>query len=122
MKKRGKKKREGGAVTTKAEAPTAPAVKIAEYSGPMPPEIVRQEAEEELDKNFLGPYIESMHVLREKGWSYREIAEWLSERGIEVDHNSVYRAYREWAERRGMDNQAAQADDYRSEMEEQEGR
>jgi transposase-like protein len=32
-------------------------------------------------------------MLREKGFSYREIAEWLSDRGVEVDHNAVYRVY-----------------------------
>ena len=32
-------------------------------------------------------------TLRGKGFSYRDIAEWLSERGIDLDHNAVYRLY-----------------------------
>lgn len=35
-------------------------------------------------------------MLREKGFSYREIADWLSDRGVEVDHNAVYRIYTNW--------------------------
>lgn len=109
-------------MTTKVEGPSTPQVNVYEPSRPIPPEIARQEAEEELDRNFLKQYIETMHVLREKGFSYREIAEWLTERGILIDHNAVYRAYRSWAETRGMSEQDAKEDDYRSSQEEEEGR
>jgi transposase-like protein len=32
-------------------------------------------------------------LLRDKGFSYREIAQWLSEHGVHADHNAVYRVY-----------------------------
>jgi hypothetical protein len=37
---------------------------------------------------------DSIQTLREKGFSYREIADWVSQRGVDVDHNAVYRVYR----------------------------
>lgn len=42
----------------------------------------------------LEDYHEVIRVLREeKGFSLREIASWLQERGLQVDHNSVWRTY-----------------------------
>ena len=58
-----------------------------------PPEALFREAEEEPDVRTLSAYVDSMRVLRNKGFSYREIADWLSERGVDVDHNAVYRVY-----------------------------
>jgi hypothetical protein len=59
---------------------------------PDPVALFRQ-AEEEPDIQTLSAYLDSIQMLREKGFSYREIAEWLSDRGVEVDHNAVYRVY-----------------------------
>jgi hypothetical protein len=122
MKKRAKKKQEASPVTIKGEVPTSPAVNNYEPSNPIPPEIAFQEAEQELDRDFFRGYLSTINVLRQKGFSYREIAEWLTERGVEVDHNVVYRAYRSWAEAQGMTEQDANEDDYRSSLEEKEGR
>ena len=108
-------------MNTKAEVAPAPAVNVIRSSGPMPPEIAFREAEAELDRNFLMEYVDSMHVLREKGYSYREIAAWLAERGVDVDHNEVYRVYRSWVEGQGM-GQVLQEDDARDAQEEAEGR
>ena len=58
-----------------------------------PPEFLFREAEQEPDLETLSAYVDSIEVLRNKGFSYREIAHWLSERGVEVDHNAVYRVY-----------------------------
>jgi len=59
-----------------------------------PPEVVLQEAMAEPDRRLLEEYAEAIRVLREgKRFSFREIAEWLQEYGIECDHNSVYREY-----------------------------
>jgi hypothetical protein len=57
------------------------------------PEYLFREAEQEPDFRALSAYVDSIRMLRDKGFSYREIADWLSERGLEVDHNAVYRAY-----------------------------
>jgi hypothetical protein len=58
-----------------------------------PPDVLFREAEQEPDFLALSAYVDSIHVLREKGFSYREIADWLSKRGIDADHNAVYRVY-----------------------------
>lgn len=59
---------------------------------PFPSDLLR-EAEMEPDYQDLSTYFEVMLTLRRKGFSFREIAEWLSERGVEADHNAVYRVY-----------------------------
>jgi len=51
------------------------------------------EAEQEPDLNRLEKYIRVINMLRKKGFSFREIAEWLSERDVETDYNAVYRVY-----------------------------
>ena len=58
-----------------------------------PPEFLLREAEQEPDFRTLSAYVDSIQTLRDKGFSYREIAHWLSERGVDVDHNAVYRVY-----------------------------
>lgn len=58
-----------------------------------PPEFLFREAEQEPDLQTLSAYVDSIRVLRDKGFSYREIAHWLSEHGVDVDHNAVYRVY-----------------------------
>lgn len=58
-----------------------------------PPDVLFREAEQEADVLALSAYVDSIHLLREKGFSYREIADWLSKRGIDADHNAVYRVY-----------------------------
>jgi transposase-like protein len=51
-------------------------------------------AEREPDRRPLVEYSDVICVLRdEKKFTFREIAEWLRERGVEADHNAVYRAY-----------------------------
>jgi hypothetical protein len=58
-----------------------------------PPEYLFREAEQEPDFRTLSAYVDSIRVLRDKGFSYRDIAHWFSERGVNVDHNAVYRVY-----------------------------
>ena len=58
-----------------------------------PPELLFRQAEQEPDFRALSAYVDSIHMLRDKGFSYREIANWLSDRGVDVDHNAVYRVY-----------------------------
>ena len=61
--------------------------------GPPPPEILLHEAEQEGDQAVLRQYAQVIHVLRGKHFSYREIADWLNERGVKTDRNEVYRIY-----------------------------
>lgn len=67
-------------------------MEMAERVAP-PPEDVEHMADEEPNRRFLRDYIGAIRKLRDKGFSFREIAEWLSKLGIPADHNSVYRVY-----------------------------
>jgi hypothetical protein len=58
------------------------------------PQQLRAEAEKEPNRRGLADYSEAIRVLKEdKGFSYREIAAWLQQRGLNIDHNAVWRAY-----------------------------
>lgn len=58
------------------------------------PEQLRAEAEKEAPRRGLQNYVEAIRLLKEeKAFSFREIATWLQERGLNVDHNAVWRAY-----------------------------
>jgi hypothetical protein len=58
------------------------------------PEIVARAAAEEPAPRLLEDYSEAIETLREKEFTFREIAEWLKNKfGIQADHNSVWRVY-----------------------------
>jgi len=58
------------------------------------PQRLQAEAQKEPPRRGLGDYQETIRLLREeKGFSLREIAAWLRERGVNVDHNAVWRTY-----------------------------
>ena len=59
---------------------------------PDPRELL-EEALAENDKYYLMPYRKTIRALREKKFSYRQIAEWLNQRGLNVDHNAIYREH-----------------------------
>ena len=59
---------------------------------PDPNELL-EEALVENDKHYLRPYRKTIKALREKKFSYRQIADWLNDRGLDVDHNSIYREH-----------------------------
>jgi TusA-related sulfurtransferase len=59
-----------------------------------PPEVLLREAMAEPDRRLIEEYDETIRVLRDdKQFTFREIAEWLNQHGVECDHNSVYREY-----------------------------
>lgn len=62
-------------------------------TSPPPPDWLFQQAEQEPDFQTLSAYVDSIRLLRDKGFSYREISQWLSEHGVHADHNAVYRVY-----------------------------
>lgn len=72
-------------------------------SHPLPPDPRQlvQEAAAEVNRRPLRDYAEALRTLREKGFSYRDIAAWLAERGVVADHNAVYRAISETPPRSG---------------------
>lgn len=80
------------------------------------PDALLAEAEQERSPNILSSYWAVMHTLRNKGFSYREIAAWLSGRGVQVDHNEVYRAYtRELSDYQAADEEKLSDDEARRE-------
>jgi len=58
------------------------------------PQQLRAEAQREPSRRGLTDYSDTIRLLREdKGFSFREIAAWLQQRGLNADHNAVWRAY-----------------------------
>jgi hypothetical protein len=59
-----------------------------------PPEHLLEEAMKEPNRRLLQDYIQTIRVLRdEKGFTFREVADWLTKSGVDADHNAVYRVY-----------------------------
>jgi hypothetical protein len=88
-------------------------VRVVQLEMP-PPDALLREAEEEPNYRDLSEYCPVIAILRGKGFSYREIAEWLSERGVELDHNAVYRLYT-----RNMSDHEAKMEDQEADLEAQ---
>jgi hypothetical protein len=85
-----KRKRSG---FSKSLAGKSPVGSLAEPEVPLPNAFL-EEARKEPKRKLLTDHIETINLLRkEKRFTFRAIAEWLSARGIETDHSSVYRAY-----------------------------
>jgi hypothetical protein len=101
--------------TSSAPSPAAAAteVRVVQLEMP-PPDALLREAEEEPNYRDLNEYCPVIATLRGKGFSYREIAEWLSERGVELDHNAVYRLYT-----RNMSDHEAKMEDQEADLEAQ---
>lgn len=59
---------------------------------PINPNDLLAEAQEVINNGgiFLDDYSETMWSLRNAGWSFRRIAEWMTSKGIECTHNQVY--------------------------------
>ena len=59
-------------------------------SNPRSPESLENEASEMPEKIDLLDYRGSMITMREKGYSYQEVAKWLSEKlGISITRNKI---------------------------------
>ena len=57
------------------------------------PHDLLKEAEKETGQTELKRYARVIATLRRKGFSFREIAEWLNARGVTTNHNAVYRTF-----------------------------
>tara|TARA_B110001469_G_C9561585_1_gene278573 strand:+ start:140 stop:418 length:279 start_codon:yes stop_codon:yes gene_type:complete len=59
---------------------------------PINPNDLLAEAQEVINNGgfFLEDYSETMWSLRNAGWSFRKIAEWMTNKDIECTHNQVY--------------------------------
>ena len=59
-----------------------------------PREAFLEEARSEPKRKLVWDHIETINHLRnEKRFTFRDIAAWLTARGVEMDHSAVYRAY-----------------------------
>lgn len=59
----------------------------------MNPKEILAEAKAATSKTRIEEYREAVHTLREKGYSWREIADFLKERGVVTDHTRIYRTF-----------------------------
>jgi hypothetical protein len=57
---------------------------------PTPAEILR-EAKREPERQGLDAHREAINTLREKGFTWREVADFLRERGVDTDHTKLFR-------------------------------
>jgi len=57
------------------------------------PKGMFEEAEAEANQRELADYRDTISLLRQKGFSFREIGEFLTKHGVFADHNAVYRIY-----------------------------
>lgn len=91
--KRTSKKKDIKAVPVSAEKPAIQVAGEREVTFARPPSVGELLAEAAEEPNFidLDEYLPVIEQLREKGFSYREVANWLTARGIEVSYGAVYR-------------------------------
>ena len=78
--------------TVRTSTPESPARSSRLTGLPSPAELLA-EVEAEPDFRGLRAYTSVICGLRKKGFSFREIAEWLTERGVEANHSAVYRVF-----------------------------
>ena len=50
-----------------------------------------EEAKKQPKKVSLSEYKEAIGVLRDKGYTWRDIANFLNDRGVETDHTKIYK-------------------------------
>ncbi len=93
------------AETKAAAGPATVAVTHLEFP---PPDYLLEQARGEVNRKLIRDYRETITVLRdEKGFSFREIAAWLTENGVEADYSTVYLVYT-----KGMSEQQVAEVDY----------
>jgi hypothetical protein len=74
-----------------ASIPETPATSVSVTLSPTDPRVLLHLAEQEPDFFELDDYAPVIRTLRDKGFTYREIAEWFTKRDVPLDHNAVYR-------------------------------
>lgn len=62
------------------------------------PTEMLQDAKQAKPRELLKEYRDTIVVLRQKNFSWREIAQFLAERGVETDHSQVFRFMKQQAE------------------------
>ena len=72
----------------------------------MNPEEILADARAASPKVRIEDYRETVVTLREKGYSWREIADFLKERGVEIDHTRIYRMFGKTNKQRRKESRA----------------
>jgi len=93
--RKAKVKKTKAAAVAKPSAPQSSSSTITPLDSEVPlPNAFLEEAKKEPRRQLITDHIQTINVLRdEKRLTFRAIADWLTARGIEADHSSVYRAY-----------------------------
>ncbi len=78
----------------------------------MDPKKIISDAKAAKPKTPLSAYNEAISILRDKGFSWREIAVFLSERGVSTDHTKVYRYYKKQEATKGRKMDVISKDQY----------
>jgi len=63
----------------------------AHLSEPQHLRDILEEAKKQPKKESLSEYKETIEVLRNKGYTWRDISKFLNDRGVETDHTKIYR-------------------------------
>jgi hypothetical protein len=64
-----------------------------------PPLTLVEIAEREPKRKRIEEYAEAIYKLRdEKGFTYRDIADWFCKHGVPTNHNEVYRTHKDYCE------------------------
>ena len=74
----------------------------------MNPKEMLAEAKAMASKPRIEEYRETVQTLREKGYTWREIADFLNERGISTDHTRIYRTFGKTAKQRRKESREIQ--------------
>ena len=91
MRNHNSKSKSSASAKTKADKPSVTAVVQSDCP---PPDALLAEAKKEPKRILLMDFIGTINTLRdEKKFTFRAIAEWFGQRGIETDHSAVYRTY-----------------------------
>ena len=94
MRKNGSKRPRKKSARRAEVAPVVNATSLASETDIPAPDAFLEEAKNEPKRKLITDHIKTINTLREeKRFTFRAIAEWLTKRGIETDHSSVYRAY-----------------------------
>jgi hypothetical protein len=62
------------------------------------PSEMRRDAIRARPRELLAEYRETIEILRHKDYSWREIAQFLAERGVEIDHTKIFRFMKQQGE------------------------
>lgn len=91
-------------------------LRIVQYSRMDIYQIIK-EAKEAKNKESLESYTEAISVLREKGYSWRDISDFLADRGVKADHTKIYRFHTKLNSMKGKTMSVITSEEYQAGLE-----